>query len=552
MMNMSSADIPFNVLDRKMRISEIGDKYFDLIVIGGGITGAGIALDASLRGLSVILIEKGDFASGTSSKSSKLIHGGLRYLKQFEFGLVRKTGTERAVLHRNAPHLVHPETMLLPIVTDGEFNKYTASLAISVYDWLAGVEQKNRKKSLSFKQTEEAEPLLNRKILKSAISYSEYRTDDSRLTLEVIKAARRESAEAFNYLEVDDFIYESGKVVGVNVEDKLDSSKYAIRGKFVVSAAGPWVDNLRKKDQSAKGKSLHLTKGVHIVLDKSNLPIKHAVYFDAFDGRMIFAIPRGKVTYVGTSDTNYIGDLNRVLCSVEDVEYLLSSANKMFSDVALTRKDVISSWAGLRPLIHEDGKSPSELSRKDEIFISEQNLISIAGGKLTGFRLMSKKIVDLLQRKDKSLPQASCATKHKLIHADSFNGYTEFVDFWFTQHKKYKDEGLTKYLSWYLTTTFGKNAEFIIKYALTIDADTFEEAIIKAEITYCIQYESACLPDDYFNRRTGRLYFDISSVKNHFELIVNEFAAAFSWSAEKTTEEQSKARTLIEDVTIFK
>ena len=380
----ASKDIKFSNKDRKSRLSKASKTEYDLIVIGGGITGVGIALDASLRGIKTLLLEKRDYASGTSSKSTKLIHGGLRYLKQLDFGLVRESGLERAVAHRNAPHLVHPEKMLLPIVESGTFNKYSASLAISVYDLLAKVDKVDRKQSLSKSKTLEYEPLLNQDILKSGITYSEYRTDDARLTIEVLKSARRAGAESFNYMKVDSFEYSNDTISGVKCTDRVAGDEVIFKARNIVSAAGPWVDQLRLKDGKLNNKSLHLTKGVHIVVPKEKLNIHSAVYFDAFDGRMIFAVPRGKVTYIGTSDTTYHKDLDRVLCTQEDVDYLLEKTNHMFEVAFLNRDDVISSWAGLRPLIHEDGKSPSELSRKDEIFVSDRGLISIAGGKLTG------------------------------------------------------------------------------------------------------------------------------------------------------------------------
>lgn len=549
---IENRDIVFSNLLRGERINKAEKCKFDLIIVGGGITGAGIALDASLRGLKTLLVEKLDFASGTSSKSTKLIHGGLRYLKQFEFGLVRETGLERAVVHKNIPHLVHPETMLLPIVNNGEFNQLTASLAINVYDLLAKVEKKDRKKSLQKEQVEIEEPLLNKSLLKSAVAYSEYRTDDARLTIELIKAARREGAETFNYMQLDSFIYENDKIIGINCTDNTDESKISFHSKFVVSAAGPWVDELRKKDNSKKGKSLHLTKGVHIVVPKERLALNNSVYFDAFDGRMIFAIPRGKVTYIGTSDTSYSKSLNRVLCTKEDVEYLLEKTNMIFDKANLIIDDVVSSWAGLRPLIHEDGKSPSELSRKDEIFISDSNLISIAGGKLTGFRKMSKKVVNLLLKRDSSFNQVKCKTRSYKIHADSFANYREFQAYQEEILIEFSGKGIDSYTSWYLCSTYGKNARYILLSALKIQELNLEKALIKAEIEYVIQYESAYSPDDYFNRRSGKLYFDINGVKANFNFILAEFKEHFNWSEEKLIIERIKCQELIDDVSVFR
>ena len=542
-------EVPFTNLYRQQRVSDAVSKTYDLIVIGGGITGAGIALDASLRGLSTLLLEKRDFASGTSSKSTKLIHGGLRYLKQLEFGLVRLTGLERAVAHKNIPHLVHPETMMLPIVKGGTFTQLTASMAISVYDWLAKVDKKDRKKSLSKKEMIREEPLLNKEILKSGVAYSEYRTDDARLTVELIKAARREGAEAFNYMKVDDFIYDNQKVVGVKCTDRLKgNNQIDLKARHVVSAAGPWVDKLRAKDGSVSGKSLHLTKGVHIVVPHDRLNITNSVYFDAFDNRMIFAIPRGKVTYIGTSDTSYKHNLDRVLCTTHDISYLLEKTNTIFPGANLTQDDVISSWAGLRPLIHEDGKSPSELSRKDEIFTSESGLISIAGGKLTGFRKMAEKIVNLLVKMDGK--KTACTTKSYRIHADSFISYSEYLNFLIEMEDRYESKGITKQHVWFFITNYGKSAADIFERASAQSRD-IEESLIMEEIRFSIQHESCYYPSDYFNRRSGRLYFDVFSVKDHLDLIIDAFAGHYHWTEAVKTSMKVQCVREIEDVTVF-
>lgn len=548
---MASKDIRFSNKDRQSRLSEAINTHYDLIVIGGGITGVGIALDAAIRGIKTLLVEKRDYASGTSSKSTKLIHGGLRYLKQLDFGLVRESGLERAVAHHNAPHLVHPEKMLLPIVESGTFNKFSASLAISVYDLLAKVDKVDRKQSLSKSKTLEYEPLLNQDILKSGITYSEYRTDDARLTIEVLKSAKRMGAESFNYIKVDAFIYDNGKITGVKCIDRIAKEEVIFKANHIVSAAGPWVDHLRLKDGTLNNKSLHLTKGVHIVVPKEKLNIQSAVYFDAFDGRMIFAVPRGNVTYIGTSDTTYNKDLDRVLCTQEDVDYLLEKTNHMFEVAFLNREDVISSWAGLRPLIHEDGKSPSELSRKDEIFISDKGLISIAGGKLTGYRKMAKRIVDLVQKRSDKSKVSRCKTKRHRLHSDSFSSYQEFKQYYTRLWKELNLPEVTENDCWYLTSTYGKNAGVILQNALSKKNITIQKAIIQAEIEFTIDYESAIYPDDFFNRRSGRIYFDIESVKNNFNFIISEFSTHYNWSTEETEGHTLRCQKLIDDVTLM-
>src|SRR5258708_3226885 len=246
-------------------INNVNTGVYDLLVIGGGVAGAGIALDAASGGLKTALVEKNDFAFGTSSRSTKLIHGGLRYLKQLEFGLVKEVGSERAVVHRLAPHLVVPEKMLLPLYEKRGFGSLLTSFGLKLYDWLAGVKPEDQRKMLTKFQTQGYEPLLRKDEVKGGAIYAEYRTDDARLKIEIIKTAGRYGAEVNNYCKVIDFVYEAGKITGVKVIDQLDPGEFIIKAKAVVSAAGPWVDELREIDHSKTGKYLHLTKGIHLV-----------------------------------------------------------------------------------------------------------------------------------------------------------------------------------------------------------------------------------------------------------------------------------------------
>ena len=518
---MSKKPTRFSNKNRTERLNTAKGTQYDLIIIGGGITGAGIALDASLRGLKVLLVEKYDFASGTSSKSTKLIHGGLRYLKQLEFGLVRETGLERAVAHNNAPHLVHPEDMLLPIVQKGTFSALTAGLAITVYDWLANVQSEDRKRMLSDEEVQGLEPLLNKDILKSGILYSEYRTDDARLTIEIIKAAVRNGAEAFNYLEVADFSYtKKGKLSGVICRDNLSQANIEIKSKTIVNAAGPWVDKIRQVDNEETETNIQMSKGVHIVIDRDKLNLNSSVYFDVFDGRMTFAIPRGKVVYVGTTDTFYHDDPDRLVCTKEDAEYLIAAVNKMFEIPDLTTNDIKSTWTGLRPLIRKKGQGPSELSRKDEIYTSDSGLITIAGGKLTGFRKMAERVIDLVIEKQKR-KKVECITEDYKIHHESFNNYEEFefliktIDSYYSKIKTVDLENIV--------SAFGKDALPLIE-----EAQGDEEKLVKAQIDYTIEYEAACKPIDFIERRLGWLYFDMDMAEKYVETVVKHFAKVFA------------------------
>ena len=546
----------FSVLDRKQQLQTIQASTFDLIIIGGGVTGAGIGLDAASRGLSVCLVEKNDFASGTSNKSTKLIHGGLRYLKQFEVGLVRESGSERSIVHNLAPHLVIPEKMLLPLIKGGTYGKWMTSIGLWVYDFLANVSGKDRRTMLNKKQTLEKEPLLDKNTILGGGYYAEYRTDDGRLTIEILKKAAEYGASIINYCEMESFIYgKNSKIESVNCIDVNTGKKLNIKAKTFVSAAGPWVDLLRKKDNSITDKYLQLTKGIHIVFPFEKLPISQSIYFDVSDGRMIFAIPRGKTTYVGTTDTNYYGSLDRVVATKQDATYLLKAVNHTFEGINLTLDDIESNWTGLRPLIHEVDKEPSELSRKDELFISDSGLISIAGGKLTGYRKMADRVIKAVLKEiapnRKGLFKKSRTMKIPLvtpaIHSDK-----EVALYQQELSKRLTLLGIDdSYFSKYLCTTYGRNTDLILEKFPQINANSLEEQLIRSELWYCIHFEMVNSLSDFFVRRTARLYFDIGSVTQFMEVILQDFSSYFEWSKTRIEKEQKIMDDLIQDTTHY-
>ncbi|SHI67428.1 homodimeric glycerol 3-phosphate dehydrogenase (quinone) [Arenibacter nanhaiticus] len=520
----------FSTLERSKMVAKLSGEHFDLLVIGGGITGAGIALDAASRGLKVALLEKNDFASGTSSKSTKLIHGGLRYLKQFDFWLVKEVGSERAIVHHLAPHLVLPEKMLLPLIEHGSYGKWLTSIGLKVYDILAQVSGEDKRKMLEKKEALKLEPLLPKKILKGAGYYAEYRTDDARLTLENIKTSLFYGATAVNYTEVTNFVYEEDKVTGLHVKDHILNTEFTVKGSYVVNAAGPWVDELRGLNNSKKGKHLQLTKGVHLVFPYEKLPVQQSVYFDIPDGRMMFAIPRGKITYIGTTDTKYDEDKDHVKTEIADAIYLISAVNNMFPTINLELEDVISSWAGLRPLIYEEGKSASELSRKDEIFTSETGLISIAGGKLTGYRKMAERVVNLVAKKmeeDHHRTLKECTTEKIPLCGNDFKSYKQVKKYISKVYKRIEADGFSKYDAWYLVTNYGKQTENILEIYAQENGDDQQLRMVLAELKFGVQHEMVHTPMDFFIRRTGRLYFDIESVKEFIEPVLAEFKIIF-------------------------
>ena len=539
---------PFSALSRPEDLKTLTSETFDLVVIGGGITGAGIALDAASRGLKVALLEKGDFASGTSSKSTKLIHGGLRYLKQFDFWLVKEVGSERAIVHKLAPHLVLPEKMLLPLIEGGSYGKWLTSIGLKVYDILAQVTGDDKRQMLEKKDALKKEPLLPKKLLKGAGYYAEYRTDDSRLTIENIKTSLQYGATALNYTEVADFRYDGqGKVCGVVATDLIGGKSFEVASRYVISAAGPWVDELRSVNNSKKGKRLHLTKGVHLVFPYEKLPVRQSVYFDVPDGRMIFAIPRGKITYVGTTDTNYNSDKDDVRTDLADAIYLISAVNNMFPSIELEMSDIESSWAGLRPLIHEEGKSASELSRKDEIFTSDSGLISIAGGKLTGYRKMAERVVNRIAEKmgeDHGIEVGECHTDEIPLCGSDFSKFKQVKEYIEEVAFKLEPAGFGHYEAWYLVTNYGRQtARILEKFRKLKDADPGWR-LMKAELQFGLEYEMIQNPMDFLIRRTGRLYFDIHSVREYQDRVIDVCAKKLkagansraAWKAELETQ----------------
>ncbi len=542
----------FSFHNREKIVSELSTTQFDLIIIGGGITGAGIALDAASRGLKTALVEKNDFAFGTSSRSTKLIHGGLRYLKQFEFGLVKEVGSERAILHKLAPHLVVPEKMLLPLYEKKGMGYWLTSIGLKVYDILAGVKPEDQRRMLTKVQTLKYEPLLQHDVKGGAI-YAEYRTDDARLTIEIMKTAVQHGAVVLNYASVKDFLYSNNTISGVKVEEQISGKMFSVNGKAVVSAAGPWVDELREVNKSKQGKRLHLTKGVHIVLPREKLPVAQAIYFDVEDGRMIFAIPRGRTTYVGTTDTNYDGSKDSVFTSYDDAQYLLKAVNMMFPSPQLKMEDIESSWAGLRPLIHEEGKSASELSRKDEIFESSTGLISMAGGKLTGYRKMAERVVNLVSKKyfdDRELKE--CFTDKIKFEASQFANFKEVKQYIATIFQKLKLSGFSELTARYLVENFGAQTDLILKRYDTRSAhENPELSLLKAELWFCIQYEMVTSLQDFFGRRTGLINFDIHRVIQWKYEIANECKSLLNWSEDKMIAELKALDQVIHSVQNF-
>ncbi len=388
-------------------IGALQSKTFDLAIIGGGITGAGVARHAAAAGLSVALVEAEDFASGTSSKSTKLIHGGLRYLAMGDLKLVKEAALERKSVHDMAPHLAEPVTMVMPLRNGWQWWKF--KIGLSLYEWLGAVAPGDRHRSWSSQQLKAREPSIEADAFPYTWAYREYLTDDARLVLGALRAAAGQGAECSSYVRVE-LIERRRDQFFLHSRDQITGNEFPIRCRCVVNATGPWAERVlageaavQNLDTSAAdmvgGARLHLSKGVHIAVPHDRLPINNMIFMETSDKRVIFAIPRGQVTYLGTTDTSYaLGPDRWPSVSDEDIHYLLAPLASYFTGKPIEPADVVSTWAGLRPLINQSGKTASKMSRKDEIWIDERGVITIAGGKLTGFRLMAEEVMEQVGR----------------------------------------------------------------------------------------------------------------------------------------------------------
>ncbi|MBS4174225.1 glycerol-3-phosphate dehydrogenase/oxidase [Bacillus sp. FJAT-49736] len=524
--------VPFSGKMRASILATMEQNQYDVFIIGGGITGAGIALDAATRGLKVALVEMQDFAGGTSSRSTKLVHGGLRYLKQFEINVVSEVGKERAIVYQNGPHVTIPQWMLLPIHKGGTFGKTTTSIGLRLYDFLARVKKEERRRMLNPAETLQKEPLLKSEGLRGSGYYVEYRTDDARLTIEVIKAAVEAGAHIVNYTKTEAFQYDThNKVNGMIIKDTFTNKTYQVKAKRIVNAAGPWVDHVRSMDFSKNNKQLRLTKGIHIVLDQSVFPLKQSVYFDAPDNRMVFAIPRDGKTYVGTTDTFYDQEIQHPQVTVQDRNYLIHAIHYMFPKLTLTEEDVESSWAGVRPLIYEEGKDPSEISRKDEIWESDSGLITIAGGKLTGYRKMAENVVDLIMKQltaTSGIRFQPCQTKYHPISGGHLDHLADFIE---RKTKEATHNKMTEAEARILIQKYGSNVDTLFDYAEKANSPL--PPFIYAQLMYCIEQEMVVKPVDFFIRRTGSLYFNIAWVHQWKKQVVAEMKEIMGWSSEE-------------------
>ncbi len=377
-------------------LSKLSSQSFDLLIIGGGIVGAGIAWDASLRGLSCALIEQGEFASGTSSKTSKLVHGGLRYLEQLDFGLVRESLREREILFKIAPRWVKPLPFLIPVQGRTPRPWPLVRAGIALYDFLAGTPSAQRHQFLRGEQVNRAEPVLQGGGVERAAVYTDGQMDDAGLVLAVLKAAETAGASLANHAQVTGFLTSSSRTItGVEVKNVQTGESFSIHARQVVNATGPWTDRLRKLADPAANPIVRPSKGIHLVYP--SLGLRHALLLSSpKDGRIFFCIPWNGQTLIGTTDSDYEGDPGRAEATPEEINYLIEGTNRCLPSLNIQKEKVIATFAGVRPLVANEGKDPWAISRRHLIHEDPNGLISVVGGKFTTFRKMAEEVVDRL------------------------------------------------------------------------------------------------------------------------------------------------------------
>ncbi|HUA32803.1 MAG TPA: glycerol-3-phosphate dehydrogenase/oxidase, partial [Candidatus Binataceae bacterium] len=387
-------------LNRERSLERFRDQEFDLAVIGGGINGAAIARDAAMRGLKVALIERGDFAGATSSRSSKLIHGGFRYLPQGQLRLVFHALRERERLRRRtAPHLVKPIRFLFPVYRGRGFGRFTMAMGLFLYDFFARTPRGERHESLGAARVREYEPTLSRSGLKGGALYYDAWAEDSRVTFENVLDASLHGAAIANYTAVEGFARRDGFLASASVSDLRGGAACELRARHFVNAAGPWVDHIRRMDDPAANPSIRTTKGVHLVFQRAMIPVRESLVLGDSNGRIVFVMPHDRYVLVGTTDTDYTGDPAAVAAEPGDITYLLGVLGESLPGIKLTADDVVASFAGLRALVVAEGKgAPSSVPREEEILRSAAGLFSVAGGKLTTHREIAEKVVNAVMR----------------------------------------------------------------------------------------------------------------------------------------------------------
>jgi glycerol-3-phosphate dehydrogenase len=494
----------FAAKNRSQVIDEVENETFDFVIIGGGINGAGVAHDAALRGLKVLLLEQRDLAFGTSSRSSKLIHGGLRYLEHYHFKLVFESTNERAALRKIAPHLVRPIKFALPVYESNRHPLWKMDLGLWLYDGLSLFKTEKRHLTVrTAKRMLKREPMLNAEGLSGGLIYYDCITDDARLTLENAMAANSLGARILTHSQVVrvDGLFEKRKKATVTFRDQLGDRHVKVYAKGVINCTGAWTDRMRAMAQ-LEGRLIRPSKGVHIVVRSERLPVAHAVaLLSPQDARVFFVIPWNGRTVIGTTDTDDMTDPSELRIDLEDVNYLLDAANSSFPKAELVMDDVLSGWVGLRPLINVETESASDVPREHQIY-RDGKMVTVAGGKLTTYRKMAAEIVD----EATAVIHANCAestTEDAMLPG----GIGLCKDLDTARERIQREAGIDEPIAARLIRTYGAYADRVLAYgkksAGLLKPIVADSPVLLAEVYHAMDHELGCTLDDILVRRTS-------------------------------------------------
>jgi glycerol-3-phosphate dehydrogenase len=534
----------FSHRERNPAIERLKSEGLDILIIGGGVTGAGLALEAVTRGLRAGLVEKRDFSSGTSSRSTKLIHGGLRYLEHFELGLVREGLEERSILTRTAPHLVDPFPFMIPIYVDRKRN-YDMPIMVRaglwLYDLLArrGRDGYRKHRRLTSEQTLELAPQLDPRGLEGAFVYFDAITNDARLVIEILKSAWTVGALAVNYTKATSILRDSNqKVVGARLRDELSGIEFDVRSSIVITATGVWTDELRsvERDGVINAKRVRPSKGIHLIVSKDRLRVETACLIPAIqEHRFYFVVPWEGRVLIGTTDTEYQGDWDAPRAEPREVAEILRAINAFFTGANLAESDIISTFAGLRPLVGDGTSATKDVSRKEEIIEATDGLISLAGGKLTTYRRMAERAIDIAARR---LPRTGGGGHSRSSLIAVGGGGLDRQELEPAAYDIVRIEKLPIETARHLTHSYGTDYKRVLE--ISHENERLREILvtdlphIAAEVVYVVRYEMAMTLQDVLMRRLRLALLAGRDVLNSVDLVAEIMAHEIGWSADET------------------
>lgn len=523
----------FSFLDRVDNIGKMKSEDFDLVIIGGGINGAGVARDASARGMKVALIEARDFASGTSSKSSKLIHGGIRYLENMEFKLVFEALSERSRLFEMAPHLVHPLRFMLPLYKESRVGMFKMGMGMFLYDALALFQVPEMHERLTAQESLERMPAMRSQNLLGSYVYSDAYMDDDRLVHETLRAANENGAVCANYVKaIGAQFAQNGKIREINCEDQVSKEKFSIRARHVISSVGPWTDELGQKLLHDWKKILRPTKGIHLTLPKNRLPLHSAVVMAAEKSdRIVFGIPRHDMIIIGTTDTDFKESPENVKATAEDVRYLLEITDRYFPGAQLTVADIIASYAGVRPLVYDGSKTEGKTSREHVIIDDPRGLTFVAGGKYTTYRLMCQQTVDHALKSFTQEDRVRFAKSDTTRPLNEYTGTDAYLEARNSAYLWADGTGCSEEETHLLAERYGMEGEEILRRYPSSYTYWQLEAAQAIDMTMCLHLS------DFYSRRVPLFLADRNHGLKIQDQIVEVFQDKMGWDDRRAQEE---------------